>query len=94
MQKDSIELINIMTLFFKKTFYILKLEKMTIEKIENNEVYKEILKDSFGGVMYNVANQNKYDTKELLELWNSLEPYEKESVGGIMKWAMNFIQWK
>ena len=35
---------------------------MTIEKIENNEVYKEILKDSFGGVMYNVANQNKYDT--------------------------------
>jgi hypothetical protein len=34
-QKIKIELINIMTLFFKKTFYILKLEKMTIEKMEN-----------------------------------------------------------
>jgi hypothetical protein len=34
MQKDSIELINIMTLFFKKTFYILKLEKMSEKTIK------------------------------------------------------------
>ena len=63
----------------------------TIEQIQENQTYKQILRDSFGGVMYNVANRNKYDTTELLELWNSLTPSEKESAGGIMKGAFNFV---
>jgi len=63
-----------------------------LKKITENEVYKQILKDSFGGVMYNVANRNKYDTKELLEIWDKLEPYEKESANGIIKGAINFIK--
>lgn len=64
----------------------------TIEKIKNNEVYKQVLKDSFGGVMYDVDNRNKYDTQELFALWGTLTPVEKESVGGIMQWAFNFLQ--
>lgn len=62
-----------------------------LEQIKNNEVYKQILADSFGGIMYNVANRNKYDTTELLQLWNSLTPSEKEVAGGIMKGAINFV---
>jgi len=64
----------------------------TMYLIKNNEAMIEILKDSFGGVMYNMANQNKYETKELLDLWNSLQAYEKELAGGIIRGAMNFIQ--
>jgi hypothetical protein len=64
----------------------------TIEKIKNNEVYKQVLKDSFGGVMYDVDNRNKYDTQELFALWGTLTPVEKESVGGIMEGAFNFLQ--
>ena len=63
----------------------------TIKKIENHPVLKQILEDSFGGVMYNVSNKNKYDTKELLCLWNSLSGAEKESFGGIITGAINFI---
>lgn len=63
----------------------------TIEQISNNEVYKQILKDAFGGVMYNVANRDKYDTKEITALWNSMSPAEQESAGGIMKGAFNFL---
>lgn len=66
----------------------------TIDKIINNATYKQIIKDSFGGIMYDIANRDKYDTTELLTLWNSLTPYEKESVNGIMDGAMNFISGK
>jgi hypothetical protein len=62
-----------------------------IEQIHNNSVYKQILADSFGGIMYNVANRNKYDTTELLQLWGALTPSERDSVGGITKGAINFI---
>lgn len=64
----------------------------TLEKLTNSETYQQILKDSFGGVMYNVANRNKYDSKGLLEIWESLSPAVKESAGGITKGAMNFLQ--
>ncbi len=63
-----------------------------MKDIENNEVYKQVLKDSSGGVMYNVANRDKYDTTELLTLWDNLSDAEKNSVGGIMKGAINFLQ--
>lgn len=64
----------------------------TLEQITNNEVYKQVLTDSFGGVMYNVANRDKYDTTEITALWNSLSPAEQESAGGIMKGAFNFLK--
>jgi hypothetical protein len=63
-----------------------------MEKLKENEVLKQILKDSFGGVLYNVANRNKYDTAELLKQWEELEPAERESAGGIITGAINFIK--
>ena len=64
----------------------------TIETIQQSPVYKQILADSFGGIMYNVANRGKYDTAEIVELWQSLSEAERDSVGGIMKGAFNFIK--
>lgn len=66
----------------------------TINKIQINPFYKQILADSFGGVLYNVANRNKYDEGKntLLKLWNNLTDDEKSSAGGIMKGAMNFLE--
>lgn len=63
-----------------------------MEDIHNNEVYKQVLTDSFGGVMYNVANRDKYDSSTLLALWDNLSPAEKESAGGITKGAINFLK--
>ena len=66
----------------------------TIEQIKENEVYRQVLKDSFGGVMYNVANHGKYDDRELLQLWDSLSPIEQSTVGGITKGVFHFLQEK
>lgn len=63
-----------------------------IKAIEANPVYKQIMADSFGGIMYDVANRGKYDTAEIIKLWEQLTPAERESVGGIMKGAFNFIK--
>lgn len=59
-----------------------------IAKITEDEVYKQIMKDSHDGVMYNV--DNKYDATHLLELWEQVQ--HKESQNGIIKGAMNFLQ--
>lgn len=64
----------------------------TIEQIKNNDVYKQVLADSFGGIMYNVANQGKYNTTELLQLWNNVTPAVQDSADGIMKGAIDFVQ--
>ena len=61
------------------------------EQIESNEVYKQILEDSTGGIMYDVDNEGKYDAKEILKLWVSMTPSERSSAGGIMKGAINFV---
>ena len=62
------------------------------QQIEQHPVYKQILADSFGGIIYDVANRGKYDTAEIVELWEQLTPAERDSVGGIMKGAFNFIK--
>jgi hypothetical protein len=49
-----------------------------IEKIKDNPSYKKILADSFGGVMYNVANRGKYDTIDILRIWGLMTSNEKE----------------
>ena len=64
----------------------------TIETIQQHSVYKQILADSFGGVMYDIANRGKYDTAEIVKLWERLTPAEREGVGGIMEGAFNFIK--
>lgn len=63
----------------------------TIEMIENNEVYKQVIKDSFGGVMYNVANRDKYDSLEIIALWTSLSKDQQDMANGIVKGAMQFL---
>lgn len=63
-----------------------------METIQNNEVYKQVLKDSFGGVMYNVANRDKYDSAELIGLWDNLPAGEQSAAGGIMKGAISFLK--
>jgi len=64
----------------------------TIEQIQNHEVYKQVLEDSCGGLMYDVSNYHQYDEAELLALWDSLSPAEQEVSGGITKGAMSFLK--
>ena len=63
----------------------------TLRAIEHNSVYKQILSDSIGGMMYNVANRGKYDTTELNKLWNSFTSSEQAGAGGIVRGAMRFM---
>lgn len=62
-----------------------------IQQIKDHPTMQEILKDSFGGVMYNVANRDKYDTTDLLKVWDALTPMEQDSADGIITGAINFI---
>lgn len=63
-----------------------------LQQIQEHPVYKQILADSFGGVMYNVANRGKYQTVNLESLWQALTPSERESAGGITKGVFNFLK--
>ena len=63
-----------------------------IEAIKENKVFQQILKDSFGGIMYNADNINKYDTKELLSLWEEVPEVEKEAAGGIIKGVFEWLE--
>jgi len=64
---------------------------MTIEQIKNHPVMIQILADSYGGIMYDVANRDKYDTTNLLESWDKVPAHEKENAGGIINGAINFL---
>lgn len=64
----------------------------TTEQIKSNAVYKQVLADSFGGVMYNVANRGKYDTTTIMGLWNNMTPVDRNSVDGIMRGAFSFLR--
>jgi len=68
-----------------------KTNEELIEELKDNETLKEILKDSFGGIMYNAKNRNKYDTKKLLETWDLIDEVDKEGIGGIINGAIEFI---
>ena len=61
---------------------------MTMEHIKNHPVYKQVLKDSFGGIMYDVANQGKYDAADIIKLWDELTGV----ADGVMKGAMDFLK--
>ena len=62
-----------------------------MQEITNHPVYKQILEDSFGGVMYDVANRGKYDSEEIQNLWENLSESEKSASGGIMKGVFDFL---
>lgn len=66
--------------------------KTKVDDIKNDPTYQQVLKDSFGGVMYNVANRDKYDSKELLAKWDALLPRERNACDGIMTGAINFLK--
>lgn len=67
------------------------------ERIETKEFYQQVLKESYGGVMYNLANLEKYkvekprEMQELVLLWQRMTEGEKERCGGIMKGALLFL---
>lgn len=63
-----------------------------IEIIKNDDVYKKIIKDSHGGIMYNVANQGTYKGDFLIHLWFKATPCERESAGGIVRGAIDFLR--
>lgn len=67
-------------------------EKTTIERIQENAVYQQILKDSCGGVMYDESKRGTYEGGEILALWDSLDPSEQSAAGGIMRGAVSFLQ--
>jgi len=67
-------------------------EELTIETILNNEVYKKILADSFGGIMYQEGTQASYKADELLKLWDELPEADKEASGGITQGVFNFLK--
>lgn len=67
---------------------------MTQQFIENHETYKKVLSDSFGGVMYDVSNQDKYDAQEIITAWDNMTESQKSVAGGIMKGAMSFLKGK
>lgn len=64
----------------------------TLNQITDNETFKQVLDDSMGGLIYDVANLDKYDTTELLKLWEALSPAEREAANGIVTGAINFLQ--
>lgn len=64
----------------------------TITAIEINSVYQQILADSYGGIMYNASNKDKYDAKEILSLWDGLSEDEKMEQNGIVKGVFDFLQ--
>lgn len=61
-------------------------------EIEDNEVYQQIIKDSYGGIMYDVANRSKYDSAEIISLWNNMPSVDKEAAGGIMCGVFSFLK--
>ena len=64
-----------------------------MENIKNHPTMIKALADSYGGIMYNVANQDKYEgANSLLKLWDALSPAEQEMADGITKGAIDFLQ--
>ena len=60
--------------------------------IKRHPVMVQVLKDAYGGIMYNVANRDKYDTAELLAIWDGLDASEKEGADGLITGAINFLK--
>lgn len=65
------------------------------EQIQQHKTYQQVLADSFGGCIYNVANLGIYDqegVEQVLRLWDSMDANEKSISGGIMRGAIAFLR--
>ena len=68
---------------------------MTIENIKSNATYKQVIADSFGGVMYNVANRDKYNSEDvalIIKTWDELAEGHRDTADGIVKGAVHFLK--
>lgn len=59
-----------------------------MKKFSENPVYKKVLADSFGGIMYDLAKQGTYDADGLIA---EMEAYGIERLDGIEKGAYDFL---
>lgn len=57
----------------------------------DNPVYKQVLADSFGGMMYDVSNQGKYEAADLIA---EMEAYGVNRMDGIAKGVYDFLTGK
>ena len=62
-----------------------------INTIKTSPIYKQVISDSFGGIMYDVARRGRYDAAAILYLWDTMSESEQSSAGGIMNGAINFL---
>lgn len=62
-----------------------------IQRIKAHPVYKQVIRESFWWVMYNVANRDKYDSTELLQMRKDMNDSERSSADGIVAGVMNFL---
>lgn len=67
-----------------------------IDAIKGSKLYQKIMSESFGGIIYNMANLEKYradpEYGELVAMWQALTPDEQMAADGIVKGALNFIE--
>lgn len=63
-----------------------------LQTILNDPVYQQVVRESYGGVMYNVANRGLYEADEIISIWDSMTAFEKESADGITKGALSFLK--
>jgi len=75
-----------------KTFERLSSFESIKQAILDDENYKSIIKESYGWIMYDLANKNKYNTKKILWLWDILTEWEKDACDWIINWLFDFIQ--
>lgn len=60
--------------------------------IENHPVYKQVLNDSFGGIMYTAGKHTIYDSADIIIAWDNMSESDQNACGGIMKGAMGFLK--
>jgi len=63
----------------------------TVQELKDNAEFKKVLADSFGGVMYNLANVDKYNTEEIFAIWDRIPKAAQGGAGGIVEGAINFL---
>lgn len=60
-----------------------------VKQIKENQIYQEILKDSFGGVCY-MKKKEEYNYNKLLSLFEQLGDY-RDNLNGIMLGVYHFL---
>ncbi len=61
-----------------------------IDKIKSDDVYKQIMADTHGGIMY--SHGKVYAGNHLIKLWNETTASNRESAGGIVRGAIEHLK--